>query len=65
MSNRDSKGDYKVIGKCNIFKDRVNIYGYNKNNNIESVLIKVYPNICNNYKEYNWQVYGVKNIELY
>ena len=63
MNNRDSNGAYKVIGKCNIFKDRVDIYGYNKD--IESVLIKVYPNICNDYKEYNWQIYGVKNIELY
>jgi hypothetical protein len=63
MSNRDSNGVYKVIGNCKIFKDRVNIYDYNPKT--KSVLIKVYPNIANDYKEYNWQIYGVKNINLY
>ena len=63
MNKRDSNGVYKVIGNCKIFEDRVDIYDYNPKT--KSVLIKVYPNIANDYKSYNWQIYGISDINLY
>ena len=52
----------KTIGTCKVF-DRMNIiYGYKKDTGY--VLIKVYPNIVNDFKEYNWIIYGVSDIKL-
>ena len=51
----------KRSDKNTIFGEKKTIYGYNS----PYVLTKVeYPNIGNDYKEYDWQVYGVDNIKI-
>ena len=52
----------EVVGTCALWGGRVQIYGYQKE--LNSVLVKVYPNICNDFKEYAWQRYGVDKIIL-
>jgi len=51
----------KKIGTAKVFGKKKDIYGYNA---LRAVLIKVYANIANDYKEYDWQVYGVSEVEV-
>lgn len=54
------------IGTCILWGKKVDIYGHQKckNGDTFSVLVKVYPNVCNDYQEYDWQIYGVDCIEI-
>ena len=56
------KKEKEKVGTCELWGKKVNIYGYQEK--LGSVLTKVYPNICNDFKDYDWQVYGVTNINL-
>ena len=60
--NRTIKKNRRVIGTCTLFGKRVDIYDYQEN--LNSVLIKIHPNICNDFKDYTWQRYGVDNVEI-
>ena len=53
------------IGTCTLWNKKVDIYGLQKckNGDVFSVLVKVSPNICNNFQEYTWQRYGIDNVE--
>ena len=52
----------KMIGTCKVFSRRNIIYGYKKDTGY--VLVKVYPNICNDFKEYDWVIYGISDINI-
>jgi len=66
MTKQKVKNKKKKIGTCMLWGKKVDIYGHQKckNGATFSVLVKVYPNICNNYQEYGWQIYGIKNVEI-
>ena len=52
----------KIIGTCKLWGKKTNIYGYREK--LGYILIKVYPNICNDFVDYDWVIYGVSNINF-